>query len=173
MAGSAGFSLLEVIVSLALVSLVSVSGFTLVDALAQAQERLDKRYAQLEDIQIFLSDFSENLATSDPEKLRLSAGVLNLESRACGLMAPIRYSATGGELGRSGSACAGGDLSLANIEQVAFKVIDADMAGWSSWPQGRRLPPAVAVRLDITFGPEAGLPGTLTRIVDIPRAGPK
>lgn len=169
MAGSAGFSLLEVIVSLALVSLVSISGFTLVDALARAQDRLDKRYAQLEDIQIFLSDFSENLATSDPAQLRLSAGVLELQSRTCGQLALIRYSSTGGKLGGTGSTCPGADLSLANIERAAFEVVDADMTGWSSWPQQQRVPSAVAVRLNITFGPEAGVPGTLTRIVEIPR----
>lgn len=170
MTGSAGFSLIEVIVSLALVSLVSLSGFTLVDALARAQDRLDRRYAQLEDIQIFLSDFSESLAATDPAQLRLTAGVLFVQSGACGRLAPIRYSAAAGKLGRSGSACPGADLSLGNIEHAAFEIIDADMTEWSSWPQEQGAPSAVAVRLDITFGPDAGLPGTLTRIVDVPHA---
>ena len=163
-----GFSLIEVIVSLAIVSLVSLAGFTLVDTLASLQSRIGARYDTLEDLQLILSDLTDDFAQADPASLSLGPAALTLHTQVCGAQGVITLSVSDGTLRRASEICQDGGTDLSPIESVRFTIIDSGMSEWTSWPADDALR-ARAVRVEIRLPPQPGaLTGPVERLFDLP-----
>lgn len=161
-----GLSLVEVLVSLALLSLASISGFILIDSLSRAHTRLDERYARLEAVKIFLADFSQDVSSAESVTLAPGGDALTLGTKAC--KRTIQYSVQSGSLIREAPGCPEYRFELRGISKVQFAVVRAARKTDVAPSLQSDLQPAVrAVRIDLTFDDQA--PGlNLHKIVDLP-----
>lgn len=166
MASESGFSMIEVLVSLALLSLAAISGFILIDSLSRVHTRLDERFARLEALQILLADFSQDVSSAASVTLAPGSGPLTLGTHDCGRA--IQYTVQSGSLVREVPGCPEYRFELRGISEARFSVIGSGMQTETTWPtQGDTAPAARAVRIDLTFNERT--PGlNLHRIVDLP-----
>ena len=164
-----GFSLIEVLVSLALLSFAALSGFILIDSLSRVHTRLDERFARLEALQIFLADFSQDVSSAEKVAFLSSDGALTLETSECD--GSIQYKMHSGVLVRDVAGCPEHRFELSGLADARFSVISAGLQASPTWPPpGETALTAHAVRLDLTFGEQsAGL--NIQKVVDLP-AGP-
>lgn len=166
MASEGGFSLIEVLVSLALLSLAAISGFILIESLSRVHTRIDERYAQLEALQIFLADFSQDISSAEIVALAPGGSSLTLRTEECD--GAIQYSVRSGSLVREVPGCPEFRFELRGIADARFSVVSAGgQTEVMSPPQGDPGPAARAVRIDMTFG-ERTPSLNLYRIVDLP-----
>tara|TARA_R110001606_G_scaffold169449_1_gene314507 strand:+ start:12126 stop:12668 length:543 start_codon:yes stop_codon:yes gene_type:complete len=165
-----GFSLIEVIVSLAIVSLVSLAGLTLVDTLASLQSRIGSRYDGLQDLQLILSDLTDDFAQADPASLTLDTGALTILTKVCGAKQQLTLAMVDGALRRKPEDCLNGATSVFPVSEVRFTIIDSGMTEWTSWPSDEALRPR-AVRIDMRMPEQPGaLTGTVQGLFDLPDA---
>ncbi|KDA01875.1 PulJ/GspJ family protein [Hyphomonas oceanitis] len=165
-----GFSLIEVIVSLAIVSLVSLAGFTLVDTLAGLQSRIGSRYDRLQDLQVILSDLTDDFAQADPASLTLDTGALTILTQVCGARKPLTLAMEDGALRRKPDDCLNGATSFFPVSDVRFTVIDSGMTEWTRWPSDDALQPR-AVRIEMRMPDQPGaLTGTVQGLFELPDA---
>jgi general secretion pathway protein J len=165
-ASEGGFSLIEVLVSLALLSLAAISGFILIDSLSRVHTRIDERYARLEALQMFLSDFSQDVSAAEIATLAPGGSSLTLRTEVCD--GAIQYAVRSGSLVREVPGCPEFRFELRGIADARFSVVSAGgQIKVMSPPQGDPGQPARAVRIDMTF--DERTPGlNLHRIVDLP-----
>ncbi len=163
-----GFSLIEVIVSLAIISLVSLAGFTLVDTLASLQSRIDARYDAIQELQLLLSDLSDDFAQADPASLTLASGTLKMRTQVCNASGTVSLSVVDRSFRRTSGECISGTSSYSEIETARFTVIDSERAEWDTWPTDEALH-AQAVRVDIRMPDQPGaLTGSIEGLFDMP-----
>lgn len=163
-----GFSLIEVIVSLAIVSLVSLAGFTLIDTLAGLQSRIDARYDAIQELQLMLSDLSEDFAQAEPASLTLASGTLQMRTQVCNATGTVSLSVVERSFRRTSDKCKSGTSSYSEIETARFTVIDAERAEWDTWPTDEALH-ARAVRIEIRMPDRPGaLTGSIEGLFDLP-----
>ncbi|MBX9615289.1 MAG: prepilin-type N-terminal cleavage/methylation domain-containing protein [Caulobacteraceae bacterium] len=186
-----GFTLIEVLVALALFALIGVAGFTLLDGVLRTQDATGTRMSRMAEIQrallVVSSDLDQitgGLAGSGPtlslQKTDLSGTVVN-----------VRYDLAGTTLTRTVSG-PGGERSQRLIDNVSavrwtFHRRRGDwLADWpgppviapppvpGSPPAGRRPDEGItAVALDLTLSGLDGRPGTtLRRVASIPLMDP-
>lgn len=161
----AGFTLVELIVSLALFALISVAGVALLDSVLGVGGRTEARLDRLRDIQramLVVSGDLEQVAVGD---IIGGGAALSLTRAAPGVGGPpltVRYGLDRGTLVRD--AGAGGQALLGGVEAVRWRFLGD---GWAErWPPAddRRWPRAI--ELEVTL---AGQPaGTLRRVVALP-----
>jgi len=165
-AGAAGFTLIELMISLLLFALIAVAGVALVDSVLGVQGRTEERLDRLTAIQramLVVTADLEQIAAGD-----MSGGGADIAFRRAapavgGLPMGVRYVLEGGVLVRD--AGGGGQAVLRGVAGVRWRFWRA--GGWvDRWPQddGRAWPGAV--ELEVTL---AGQPaGTLRRVVVLP-----
>lgn len=180
--GEAGFTLIEVLISLTLFSLIGVAGFTLVDSIVRVQTRTDGRLetlgAQQRAMHLMTLDFEQ--AASSQGLTYDGAGVSfrRLSGGAGEGVISIRYALYDGVLIRSLGG-AGGGQSQALIEDVesAKWRFYTPQTGWLDvWPPATGTPPAAprGVALTLTLTDQPSRPGgTLRRVVELPAAIPE
>lgn len=165
--GEGGFTLVEMIVALALFALISLAAFALVETVLSVQQRTDKRLdriAQL-DRALYLigADFG---AIGDGPFLTGSA--IGLRRNANGGPVLIGYAMLGDTLMRSRGLEP--RALIAGIETAAWRFHRPD--GWQDVPvrpreQGR----PDAVELTVRLAPRDGVPGgTVRRVILLPAA---
>lgn len=167
--GEAGFTLLELMISLGLFALIAVAGLALVDGIIKVQDRTEGRFDRLADLQramFVVSGDLEQIARGD-----VSGGAANLSfSRAApavgGMAVPVRYSIANGNLVRQiGPAL---QPLLSGIATLRWRFWDG---AWNDrWPvddkNRERWPSAIEIEMQVA-GP-GGTPGTLRRVVTLP-----
>lgn len=166
MATQSGFSLIEVLVSLALLSLAALSGLILLESLTRTHTRLDERYVRLEQLQIFLADFSQDISSAETVSLQSGGASLALQTRTCNGL--IEYTMRAGTLVRDAPGCPEYRFELGGIAEARFSVIAESMQASAAFPSPDDPEPEPrAVRLDLVFA--QGRSGMiLYRIVDLP-----
>lgn len=166
MATQSGFSLIEVLVSLALLSLAALSGLILLESLTRTHTRLDERYVRLEQLQIFLADFSQDISSAETVSLQSGGASLVLQTRTCNGL--IEYTMRPGTLVRDAPGCPEYRFELGGIAEARFFVISESMPVPATFPAtGDPDPDPRAVRLDLSFT-QGGSGFILYRIVDLP-----
>jgi general secretion pathway protein J len=166
--GEAGFTLIELMISLALFALIAVAGLALVDGILGVQGRTEGRLDRLADLQramfVVSSDFDQ-VARGDISGD--AAGVQFTRSAAGfgGPAVPVRYAMAGGTIVR---AAPGPQLLLGGVSGARWRYFDE---GWvDRWPpseQARdRWPRAVALEMVVADG--GGAPRPLRRVVVLP-----
>ncbi len=176
--GDSGFTLVEVLVALALFSLIGIAGFSLLSAVVGVQSRTDGRLDQLAALQRAM-----HLMTVDLEQV--AAAPLTIENNAttirrfgaAGGSRPmiVRYDLDDGALRRTlslgGSAPDQQQRLIPGVAAIKWSFFDK--GAWTdAWPPSGRdaavsLPRAVALEIDL--GPQGGgLAGSLRRIVRLP-----
>ena len=161
----AGLTLVEVLVALALFSLIGLAGFTMLDNILRVQSGTQGRLERLGQIDRAMMVFSRDLQESDSGSVRQDENGVTMNRTGTGLLS---YQAPSTVLLRS--------LSRRNFEQQmidgvkAIRLRSLDSAGtWHDrWPieqtQSLGLAPtlkAVELQLDLREG-------TVSRLVDVP-----
>lgn len=165
--GEAGFTLLEVMISLVLFALIAIAGVTLIDGILGVQGRTEKRLDRLADIQRALF-----VVTSDLDQVTrgaitgggAAASFRRVAPGVGGVPVEVRYSVAGGALIRQVGPVP--QLLLSGVQSAQWRFFDGEWAdGWPPSEEARdRWPRAIEVQLELTGGPG----GALRRVVVLP-----
>jgi general secretion pathway protein J len=161
-----GFTLVELIVALALFALISLAGVSLVESVLGVQQRTDGRLERLADLQramyVVTADFEQLTAGPD----RNGANVSLTRNGANGARA-ISYALVDGGLRRAIDGR--GRVLVAGVDRIDWRFHKAGR-GWSDQPATREdaaRPDAVEMTIRLT--PRSGATGgTIRRIVALP-----
>ncbi len=170
--GEAGFTLIELMISLALFGLIAVAGLAMVDGLLGIQSRTDGRLTRLADMQramfVLTSDLdqiADGPVTGDGATLafRRTAPLIG------GAAVPVRYGVVAGMFGRE----VGGlpQRLLGGVAALRWRFYERG-AGWiDRWPpdptRAKEWPVAIAGEM-VVAGGLPGPSGTLRRVVLLP-----
>ena len=188
----AGFTLIEVMIALALFALIAVAGFTLLDSVLRTQVATDDRLARMAQVQRAMLVVSTDL-DQITGALAGGAGTLTLQKNdLSGARVVVRYDLGGGAMTRTVSGPTGertqvlitgvsdarwtfhrrrGDWLDVWPEITAPGVVQAQGAGIAVGAAETMAPDAgvTAVALDLTLEGFDGRPGaTLRRVTSIP-----
>jgi general secretion pathway protein J len=169
-AGSAGFTLIELIISMGLFALIAVAGLALVDGIIKVQGRTEKRMDRLADLQRALFVVSSDIDQISRGRVSGGGEKLNFTRAAPGFGGPaidLQYSVANGNLVRGSGALV--QTVVAGVSDVRWRFFDG--AAWADrWPvkdeDKDRWPRAVAIEFQ-AIGP-GGTPGALRRVVTLP-----
>ena len=171
-----GFTLVEMIVSLALFALIAVAGVGLVNTVTTAQARTAGRIERIADLQramfmmkLDLEQFSGDLALAPDRGLAFRRHTTTaLGNQAIGYR--LRDHALRRSVG-TGLGTAREQRLLAAVDGVAIRVLSPEGAWLDRWPATEKQKgewPA-AVTIDIALAPLPRMPGgTLRRVVTLP-----
>ena len=161
----AGFTLIELIISLLMFALIAAAGVALVDSVLGVQGKTEQRLDRLTALQravLVLTGDLEQVAIGD---MTGSGADLSFSRAAPGIGGPpvvVRYAVTGGVLMRD--AGGGGQAVLRGVAGVRWRFWQN---GWiDRWPVGeaREWPQAVEVEVTLSGQPS----GSLRRVVTLP-----
>lgn len=171
----AGFTLIELIISLVLFALISLAGVALVESLMSIQQRSDGRLQRVADIQraTFVIDNDISQIAAGPIEGAGDAISFHRPIAAIGgLPVRVRYRLEGGMIVRSmdGQGRQIVQHVLGGVRSLRWRYYAADR-GWSDqWPATPELtgqwPKGIAADIDLL--PGQGVTGGLRRIVLVP-----
>lgn len=170
-AGEAGFTLIELMISMGLFALIAVAGLALVDGIIKVQGRTGQRLDRLADLQRTLFIVSSDLDQIAGGRIEGRGGALSFTRSAPGMggaAVPLRYTVAAGSLIRSVGPAPQRVLSGVGAARWRFW----DGAWVDRWPVGDsdadkdRWPRAVALEMQVQ-GP-GGSPGSLRRVIALP-----
>ena len=168
-AGTSGFTLIELMISLGLFALIAVAGLALVDGIIKVQGRTEIRLDRLADLQrtmfVVTSDLDQiarGQVSGGGEKLQFTRAAPGFGGQAIGL----QYSIANGNLVRGSGPIV--QTVLTGVRSARWRFWDGAWA--DRWPvndEGRdRWPRAVALELQVV-GP-GGTPAALRRVIALP-----
>lgn len=170
----AGFTLIELMISLGLFALIATAGLALVQGIMNVQGRTEARLDRLSELQramfVITSDLDQ-IATG-----QVSGGGANVKfSRAApgtgGQAVEVQYVVAGGVLTRVVGRAQ--QPLLTSIGGARWRFYDN---GWiDSWPrneqEANRWPQAIEVEMQLVSPAQGGAAGTLRRVVVLPTRG--
>ena len=156
-----GFTLIEVMVSLVLVSLTGLAGLALVDSLTNVQLHVDERYEDLENLQEFWRVFEQDIQQADPSTLILETGQMQVSTWICGQASTVKYEWSARAISRDNSACSRNNIALELREMPRITVRDHTAAMHTTWPQTLpdELPELDIVQIEIQLATRDDMPG--------------
>jgi general secretion pathway protein J len=171
----AGFTLIELMISLALFALISLAGITLIDSVLGIQTRTEGRLERLADIQRAMFTLTSDLAqlTSGPvagmgETISFSRPAAALG----GIPVRVSYGLSGGAITRTLDVLAGGGTQqvLPGVAAVRWRFYQSGQGWVDRWPPSPDLTEwPLAVEAEIALEPAVpGPAGTLRRVVALP-----
>ena len=171
----AGFTLIEVVISLALFALISVAGLALVDSIVRVEERTAGRIERLGQLHRAMYVLSRDLEQSSAGSLEESADGVRFERKPRGLDETgraISYSLRGGGLFRIvGVEPAGtSQLVVSGVSSARWTFFFVGRGWENDIPAdnlGQPLRPA-AIAVDIMLDDSEAPSGSLRRVVELP-----
>jgi general secretion pathway protein J len=168
-AGDAGFTLIELMISLGLFALIAVAGLALVDGIMGVQGRTEGRLDRLSDLQRTMFVVSSDLDQISSGRMMGGGSNLSFVRVAPGFggaSVPLRYAVAGGTLLRLAGPAP--QRLMSGVTSARWRFWDG--AWVDRWPVSdaakERWPRAVALEMQVA-GP-GGTPGTLRRVVTLP-----
>ncbi len=159
----AGLTLIEVLVALALFSLVGLAGFSMLDTILRVQSGTEGRLERLAAIDRALVLFVRDVQESDPAALRQDSGSLALLRVGTG---PVSYQLSDGVFIRSLPRSGFEQALIDGVQDLQLRSLSSNGIWHDAWPldeaQVIGLPPtliAVEVTLDLREG-------NITRLVE-------
>jgi len=169
---SAGFSLIEMLVALAIFALVGVAGLTLLDTVLRSNRVTDGRLDAISALDRGLMVVTRDLTTSVPGTLVLDASGLSFERAGEDRLSLTLIRDKTGAMLRQ---ITGGDLPdmveqtlFGGIEAADWQILDAQKQWHNTWPPASG--PARALAAELTLTVEAS--GILRRLVELPLLAP-
>ena len=177
--GEAGFTLIEVVISLALFALVSMAGLALVDSVIRVEQGTAGRVERLGALQRTMFVIVRDLEQSSAGTLRETEGGVSFERSASTLYEagrPIGYALRGDSLYRiiGGSGAQTAQLLIGGVAGASWSFYFDGMGWQSDMPtdaQNVPLRPA-AVAVDILLDDSTPPSGALRRVVELPAPTP-
>lgn len=165
----AGFTLIELMISMGLFALIAVAGLALVDGIINVQGRTDGRLDRLAAIQRSLFLVESDIEQVAPGRIAGGGAEIRFTRTAPGIggvPVELRYAGAAGSLVRSGGPIA--QQVLDGVASVRWRFWDG---GWiDRWPASEaardRWPRAVALEMQVA-GPN-GAPVSVRRVVTLP-----
>tara|TARA_R110000796_G_scaffold49077_5_gene117466 strand:- start:995 stop:1525 length:531 start_codon:yes stop_codon:yes gene_type:complete len=161
----AGLTLVEVLVALALFSLIGLSGFTMLDNILRVQSGTQGRLERLGQIDRALVVFSRDLQESDSGSVRQDENGVTMNRTGTGLLS---YQARSNVFLRSLSRRNFDQQMIDGVNSIRLRSLDSVGIWHDTWPieqtQSLGLIPtlkAVELQLDLREG-------TISRLVDVP-----
>ena len=161
----AGLTLVEVLVALALFSLIGLSGFTMLDNILRVQSGTQGRLERLGQIDRALVVFSRDLQESDSGSVRQDENGVTMNRTGTGLLS---YQARSNVFLRSLSRRNFAQQMIDGVNSIRLRSLDSVGIWHDTWPieqtQSLGLIPtlkAVELQLDLREG-------TISRLVDVP-----
>ena len=161
----AGLTLIEVLVALALFSLIGLAGFTMLDNILRVQSGTEGRLKRLGQIDRAMVVFSRDLQESDSASVRQDKSGVTMNRVGTGILS---YQATSGVFLRSLLRRDFNQEMIDGVNSIRLRSLDSVGTWHDSWPveqtQTLGLIPtlrAVELQLDLREG-------TVSRIVDVP-----
>ncbi|KQX21664.1 MULTISPECIES: prepilin-type N-terminal cleavage/methylation domain-containing protein [unclassified Sphingomonas] len=172
----AGFTLIELMISLALFGLIALAGLALVDSLMGIRDRTEGRLDRLAEVQRAMYVIDNDLSQLSPGPLQGDGAILSFSrplAAAGGLPVRITYQHGAGTLlrgVRGRGLPQGAQRMLQGVGAVRWSYYRPGMGWVDRWPPDPALanqwPAAVAA--DIALAPGAAAGGSLRRVVPLP-----
>lgn len=177
----AGFTLIEVMISLALFALISMAGIALVDSIIRVEERSSGRIERLGQLQRAMFLLARDLEQLSSGSLRQIEGGISFDRHGASLFEGdirVAYAIRDGSLFRivgAEGASMMDQLLLPGVQSVNWSFFLPE-AGWQNVlpvTQGQELPDQPnAVAVDIALDPASSPSGSLRRVVELPTPPP-
>lgn len=170
----AGFTLVEMMVAVAVFAVIGLAGFTILDGILRAREVTEGRLERLARMQRVMYLLSSDLEQTAPGPLVAGGTAITFRRHAAGEGGgdlPVRYDLEGDTLRRSVGGAPPQRL-LSQVASVRWTVLSREGA-WSAppLPSDAAAPRPRAVAVDIELAADAEPPtGTLRRVVELPAA---
>jgi general secretion pathway protein J len=165
----AGFTLIEVLVSLALFAMIAGAGLSVLDQILRTQSQTDGRLERLAGLQRMMHLVGRDLSEAAPGTVQGEAGTISLQKAAV----TVSYMLADGQMQRAvaqNRRDATTQVILPGVTGLRWQFLDGDGAWRDAWP-GSADPAKAdlrAVAMTVSLPPGAG---DLRRIVTVPRAG--
>lgn len=174
-AAEAGFTLIELMISLALFALIAVAGAAMVDGVLSVQARTAGRLDRLAELQRAMVVLGNDLSQQAGGPVAGQGSTLLFSRplpRALGLPQPIRYALADHALVRVAGDKGPRQTVLTGVSAAAFRFYRGRQDGWiDRWPPSRELEKSwpLAIEISLTIAGEPGRPaGTLRKLVALP-----
>ena len=168
-AGSeAGFTLVEMLVALALFALIGLASFALLDTVIRTRDRTEGRLEAVATLDRALILFGRDLAQSDPGSHRIADGVLTLALGTVGGPSDLSYALVGDALTRRANdqGAAVEQQLVAGIARLAWRGLDFEGVWHEVWPPEAENDRLAAVEMRLTLAEEVS--ATVRRLVELP-----
>lgn len=167
--GEAGFTLIELMISLGLFALIAIAGLALVDGILRVQGRTEVRFDRLADLQRAMFVISSDVDQIARGRISGGGDRFSFTRAAPGFGGPplaLQYSIANGNLVRGSGLQVQTVLSGVTAARwrfwggawVARWPVDAEDA--DAWPR--------AVEVEMTVAGPGGAPGSLRRVIALP-----
>lgn len=164
----AGFTLVEMLVALALFALVGLASFTLLDTVIRTRDRTDGRLEELAVLDRAMILLRRDLGQSDPGSHAIADGVLSLSLAGAGGPRELSYALVGDVLTRRAEqdgAMVEQPL-MAGVAILGLRGLDR-AGGWhDAWPPETSSEPLVGIEMRLTMA--QATPATVRRLVELP-----
>ncbi|WCT72871.1 type II secretion system protein GspJ [Sphingomonas naphthae] len=169
----AGFTLIEMLISLALFALIAAAGIALVESILSVQARTSGRLERLGDVQRAMFVLSNDLGQVAGGPVKGDGATISFVrplAASLGQPQPVAYTLSGGMLGRMVGG-AGAQALLGGVAGVRWRYYGRE-GGWQDrWPPNEERkderPEAIEVQLTLAPGPNRPA-GTIRRVVALP-----
>lgn len=172
----AGFTLLELMISLALFGLIAVAGLALVDGVLGIEARTGGRLDRLAELERALYVMTLDLEQVAEGRVEGTGDALSFNRRAPalgGIAVPVRYALEGGVLDRilGGPAGGGTQRLLTGVSEIHWRFYEPGRGWLDRWPpvpqQADAWPAAVAAEITLASN-TPGPSGFVRRVVALP-----
>jgi general secretion pathway protein J len=167
--GEAGFTLIEVLISLALFAVIAGAGVSILNQILRTQSLTEARLDRLTALQRTMHLVRQDLAFSAPETLTGNSLSLAFTKSAESGPLLITYRADTGQFARITGTTETPQILLTEVASIQWRYLDGSGVWLESWPPSGESdpPPLHAVAMTLTLADRAQ---DLRRIIAVPQA---
>lgn len=170
----AGFTLIEVLVSLALFAVIAGAGLSVMEQILRTQTQTDGRLGRLANQQRLMHLVTRDLSAAVPGSVQGDASTISMVGQSETHPVTVTYILVEGQAIRQVAQGRGDTVSQALLTKVAelrWQYLDAAGTWQDTWPATQSTGTADLAGVAMVLALQPGS-GDLRRIVAVPRAGP-
>lgn len=167
----AGFTLIEVLVSLALFAMIAGAGLSVLDQILRTQSQTDGRLERLARLQRMIHLVTRDMSEATPGTVQGDGATITLARRAEAGRVSVTYALADGQVTRAITRNRGATTAqtlLTGVAALRWQYLDQNGTWQDAWPGATDDAALHAVSMTLTLPPGTG---DLRRVVAVPRAG--